>query len=200
MFQSDLLNCRSYFHLFFHRVLFLQRPVEASAAHRHHLAHALDAEAALQRHHFSDLVVDVISPEPLLRWRRAAIFCKAPLKNPPPSSSLPEVALIDGFVCDPMLHAWTAGPFPLPAPLHRACGATCRGIAELLPAPAPTRQRFRWSSCALRPYSETSGNIVFSSRVVLSPKLCPSPLGQFKGSVHRKIGSSRKSLHSIMLI
>src|SRR5712664_1226334 len=47
MFQSDLLNCRSYFHLFFHRVLFLQRPVEASAAHRHHLAHALDAEGCL---------------------------------------------------------------------------------------------------------------------------------------------------------
>src|ERR1700730_13480542 len=81
MFQCDLLNCRSYFHLFLHRVLLLQRPVEASAAHRHHLAHALDAEAALQRHHFSDLAVDVISPEPLLRWLRAAIFCKAPLKK-----------------------------------------------------------------------------------------------------------------------
>jgi len=28
-----------------------------------------------------DLVVDAISPEPLLRWRRASIFCKAPLKK-----------------------------------------------------------------------------------------------------------------------
>src|SRR5882757_1523386 len=80
-----------------------------------------------------------------------------------------------------MLRAWTAGPFPLPAPRHRACGATCRGIAELLPAPVPTRQRFRWSSCALRPYSETSGNIVFSSRAVLSPKIVPTSTGSIQG-------------------
>src|SRR6266700_4040180 len=71
-----------------------------------------------------------------------------------------------------MLPAWTAGPLPLPALPHRACGAICRGIAGLLPVPAPTLQRFRWSSCAPRPDSETSGNIVFSPRVVPFPRNC----------------------------
>src|SRR5262249_19015400 len=44
-------------------------------------AGALDTQAALPRHHFPDLVVDVGSPELLLRWRRASTFCKAPLKK-----------------------------------------------------------------------------------------------------------------------
>jgi len=61
------LDRRSHFHLFLNRLLFLQRPVKAPAADRHQLTQALDTQAALQGHHFSDLVVDVISPEPLLR-------------------------------------------------------------------------------------------------------------------------------------
>jgi hypothetical protein len=67
IFQSDLLDRRSHFHLFLDRLLFFQRSVEASAAHRHHLTHALDTQTALQGHHFPDLVVDAISPEPLPR-------------------------------------------------------------------------------------------------------------------------------------
>src|SRR5260370_17372094 len=45
------------------------------------LTHALDTQAALQGHHFSDLLVDAVSPEAPLFRRRASIFCKAPLKK-----------------------------------------------------------------------------------------------------------------------
>jgi hypothetical protein len=41
----------------------------------------LDTQPALQWHQFLDVFVDVFSPEPLLRWRRASTFCKAPFKK-----------------------------------------------------------------------------------------------------------------------
>jgi len=47
MLQGDLLDRRLHFHLFLNRLLFLQRPVKAPAADRHHLTHALDTQAAL---------------------------------------------------------------------------------------------------------------------------------------------------------
>jgi hypothetical protein len=59
----------------------LQRPVETSATHRYQLTHVLDAQPALQWHQFSDVFVDAFPPEPLLRWRRAPTFCKAPFKK-----------------------------------------------------------------------------------------------------------------------
>ena len=43
--------------------------------------HPLDTQGALYRHHFSDLLVDAVSPDLLLFWRRASISCKAPLKK-----------------------------------------------------------------------------------------------------------------------
>jgi hypothetical protein len=81
MFQRNLLNQRPHFHVRFGGLSFLQRTVKAPATHRYQPTHALDTQAALRRHHFSDLFVDAISPEPLLRWRRASIFCKAPFKK-----------------------------------------------------------------------------------------------------------------------
>jgi len=79
MFQRDLLDRASHFHLFLLR--FLQPPVEACPAHLRQLSHALDAQATLQRHHFLDLIVDAFSPALLLGWRRASTFCKALLKK-----------------------------------------------------------------------------------------------------------------------
>ena len=81
MLQHDLLDRRPHFHLFFHRLPLLQRPVEARPAHLGQLTHPLDTQAALHRHHFPDLVVDAVAPESLLLWRRASTFCKAPLKK-----------------------------------------------------------------------------------------------------------------------
>ena len=52
----------------------LQRPIEAGTADPRQLAHPLDTQAALHRHHFSDLVVDAVSPEPLPFWRRASTY------------------------------------------------------------------------------------------------------------------------------
>jgi hypothetical protein len=45
------------------------------------VTHALDRQAALQRHHFPDFIVDAFSPDLLLCWRRASTFCKALLKK-----------------------------------------------------------------------------------------------------------------------
>jgi hypothetical protein len=45
------------------------------------VTHPLDTQAALHRHHSPDLVVDALAPESPLFWRRASIFCKAPLKK-----------------------------------------------------------------------------------------------------------------------
>src|SRR5437879_5523976 len=81
MFQHDLLNGRSQFHVFFDRSSLLQGTIKSCPAHLRQLTHSLDTHAALQRHHFSDLVVDAFSPELPLRWRRASTFCKAPLKK-----------------------------------------------------------------------------------------------------------------------
>src|SRR3954465_5157862 len=51
------------------------------SADSHQLAHSLDTQAALHRHHLPDLVVDTVSPEPPPLRRRAPTFCKAPLKK-----------------------------------------------------------------------------------------------------------------------
>src|SRR5579884_411141 len=81
MLQGDLLDRGAHFHPFLGRLRLLQLPVEAPAADSCQLAHALDAQAALQRHHVADLLVDAVAPEsPRLR-RRASIFCKTPLKK-----------------------------------------------------------------------------------------------------------------------
>src|ERR1017187_368109 len=81
MLQGDPLDGRPHLHAFFHRHLVLQGPIETGTANPRQLAHPLDTQAALHWHHFSHLVVDAVSPEPLLFWRRASIFCKAPLKK-----------------------------------------------------------------------------------------------------------------------
>jgi len=81
MFQRDLLNHGSHFHLLLHRQWLLQPPVEACPAHRSQLTQALDAQATLQRHPFPDLLVDAFSPDWLLAWRRASTFRKALLKK-----------------------------------------------------------------------------------------------------------------------
>src|SRR6185369_3511219 len=81
MFQHDLLNGGPHFHLFFHWQTFLQRAVEASATDLGQLTHPFNTQAALQRHHFPDLVVDAFAPVMSCGWRRASIFCKAPLKK-----------------------------------------------------------------------------------------------------------------------
>jgi len=59
----------------------VERPVETSATHRYQLTQVLDAQPALQWHQFLDVFVDVFPPEPLLRWRRASTFCKAPFQK-----------------------------------------------------------------------------------------------------------------------
>jgi hypothetical protein len=81
MLQSNLLDYRSHFRLFLRRMPFLQRAVETSATDRNQLAQALDTQAALQKHYFSDLLVDPSSPVSPLFWRRASTFCEAPLKK-----------------------------------------------------------------------------------------------------------------------
>src|SRR6185369_12830033 len=79
--QHDLLNRSSYFHLFLHWLLLLQRAIEASATYLGQVAHPFNTQTALQRHHSPDLVVDAFAPVTSCSWRRASIFCKAPLKK-----------------------------------------------------------------------------------------------------------------------
>src|SRR5260370_41492774 len=60
------------------------RPLERSirrSLETSQTAHLLDTQAALHWHHFPDLVVDAVSPELPLLWRRASTFCKAPFKK-----------------------------------------------------------------------------------------------------------------------
>src|ERR1041384_4984528 len=79
--QHNLLNRSPDFHFFLHRLLLLQGAIEASATYLGQLTHPFDTQAALQRHHFPDLVVDAFAPVMSCCWRRASIFCKAPLKK-----------------------------------------------------------------------------------------------------------------------
>src|SRR6185295_5649638 len=81
MFEHDLLNGGPHFHLFFDGQTFLQRAIEAGPTYLGQLTHPFNTQAALQRHHFPDLVVDAFAPEPSFCWRRASTFCKAPLKK-----------------------------------------------------------------------------------------------------------------------
>src|SRR6185369_3713180 len=81
MLQHDLLNRRPHFHLFLLRLLLLQRAIETSPTYLGQVAHPFNTQAALQRHHFPDLVVDAFAPVTSCGWRRASIFCKAPLKK-----------------------------------------------------------------------------------------------------------------------
>src|ERR1043166_2794383 len=79
--QHDLLNGGLHFNLFFDRQTLLQRAIEASPTYLNQLTHPFNTQAALQRHHFPDLVVDAFAPVTSRCWRRASIFCKAPLKK-----------------------------------------------------------------------------------------------------------------------
>src|SRR5215472_10114139 len=75
MFHGNLLDEGSHLGFFFDWSLLFQRSIETSTTDRSQLTHALDTQAALQKHYFSDL------PISSLRRRRASIFCKAPLKK-----------------------------------------------------------------------------------------------------------------------
>src|ERR1039458_9137520 len=81
MSQCDCLDGRSHLRVFFLWPLLPQRPVEAGTAHLRQVTHVLDTQTALHRHQLLDLVVDAVPPESLPLWRRASIFCKAPLKK-----------------------------------------------------------------------------------------------------------------------
>jgi hypothetical protein len=81
MLEGNLLDGRSHFQLLLSWLLLFQRAVETSATDRNQLAQALDTQAALQKHYFSDLLVDAVSPVSPRFWRRASTFCKAPLKK-----------------------------------------------------------------------------------------------------------------------
>src|SRR3984893_17812013 len=81
MLQGNLLDDRSHLGLFFVRSLLFQRSIETSATDRNQLAHALDTQAALQKHRSADLLEGPVSPVPPLFWRRASTFRKAPLKK-----------------------------------------------------------------------------------------------------------------------
>lgn len=60
---------------------FLQATIETGSTDPSQPTHPLDTQADLHRHHFSNLLVDAVSPELLLLWRRASIFCKAPFEK-----------------------------------------------------------------------------------------------------------------------
>jgi len=79
--QNRLLDGGTYLHLFFSGGRLLEGAIKARPANLRQVTHALDTQATLHRHHRPDLLVDAVSPEFVLRWRRASIFCKAPLKK-----------------------------------------------------------------------------------------------------------------------
>jgi hypothetical protein len=79
--EGDLLDGRTELHLFLLRVAFGEKTIEPGPADPRQPAHRLHSKAALHGHHFPDLLVDAVSPEPVLDWRRASTFCKAPLKK-----------------------------------------------------------------------------------------------------------------------
>src|SRR5260221_6258872 len=81
MLEGNLLDYRSHLQLFFDRLLLFQPAVETSATDRHQLPQAFDAQVSFQKHYFSDLVVDAVSPVPPRFWRRDSTFCKGPLKK-----------------------------------------------------------------------------------------------------------------------
>src|SRR5579859_7880348 len=81
MLQRDPLNLGPQLQLLLVRLLVLPMAVEPRPADLSQLTHALDTQAALHRHHLSDLLVDVVPPALLLGRRRAATLCKAPLKK-----------------------------------------------------------------------------------------------------------------------
>src|SRR5580658_946698 len=81
MFQHYFVNRRAHFHLFFPWRLDRKPAIKSRPAYPRQHTHPLDRQTALQRHHRPHLVVDAVSPAPSFCWRRAAIFCKAPLKK-----------------------------------------------------------------------------------------------------------------------
>src|SRR3981189_2197063 len=81
MLDSDLLNHAAHLQVFLDWCSVLQRTIKTRSADPGQLTHSLDAQAAFQRHHFLDFVVDASSPLMPLFWRRASTFCKAPLKK-----------------------------------------------------------------------------------------------------------------------
>src|SRR4026209_1880253 len=81
MLDGDRLNRGPDLHILQDGLDSLEMAIKSGATDLRQLTHSLDAEAALQRHHFLDLVVDAFAPERPLCWRRASTFCKAPLKK-----------------------------------------------------------------------------------------------------------------------
>src|SRR5260221_6184339 len=81
MLDRDRLNRGPHLHILLDGRAGLEMPITAGATDLRQLTHPLDAQVALQRHHFLDLVVDAFTPERPVNWRRASTFCKAPLKK-----------------------------------------------------------------------------------------------------------------------
>lgn len=131
---------------------FLQRPVETSMADPRQLTHPLDTQAALHRHHFSDLVIDAVSPALLLFWRRSSTFCKAPLKKSASSDFPPQHALQVAYLFTKLPHRRSDSRFsPLPASDSASDTARC----DQRPTPLPVPIRWRSSAFAPPPSRET---------------------------------------------
>src|SRR5438045_2907779 len=79
--ESNPLHLGSQLHILLYPVTGFQPTIKSGPAHACQSAHMLDTQTALQRHHLPDLLVDTVAPEVSLFWRRASIFCKAPLKK-----------------------------------------------------------------------------------------------------------------------
>src|SRR6267378_3529677 len=91
------------------------------------------------------------------------LFARHPSKNPPPSPSRRATALAEGFPFGGPMNVYSGAPLLRQVQPPQALSATCRGIAGSPRAPWPTHRRSRRSSCAPRPFAETSGNIAFFS-------------------------------------
>ena len=155
----DLPNRGSHFHVSFHWLRFLQPAVEACPAHLGQLTHALDRQAALQRHHFPDFIVDAFSPDLLLCWRRASTFCKALLKKSTSSVFSARTRLDDSPLCALWMRATFAqAVFPPRIPLDPVHRATDRADAAILPAPLRVPRCSRILSVAPLPPAGSAPN------------------------------------------
>jgi len=187
MSHSNLLNRRSYFHLFLDGPLFLQESVEPCPAHRPQFTHSLDRHAALQWHQSSDLVVDAVSPGPLFAWRRASIFCKAPFKKSTSITFSPQArsrgvrrrigSAEHARRILPQAGSTVEAP-PQPA--------TCRGTSALLRALVLIHWHFHKSSYALRPFAGTFESIASVSLCSPFPTKC-AHLSCLNSRVHSSI-------------
>src|ERR1051326_7961718 len=78
--QHDLLHLGAHFRLLDPGFVLLPVTIETRPAYARDPAQGLDAAVRLWLHH-SHLLVDAVSPCPLLAWRRASILRKAPRKK-----------------------------------------------------------------------------------------------------------------------